>query len=711
MGGAVDRRGGFAGPLLLALVVSGLSPGVTRGADGAEILPGDPHAAVVADVDGDGAADLVRIQSADARRHVVDAWTRGDGAWERIGSIPIPTLDPSGGGEPVSGADASALLVWHAAGRARALVVARWGAPANDPTGFPCCLSMFEVVARDGDLALEPIAADGGMAEVVHAVDIDADTTDELVRIQSSPDGESGSMEVLRWDGTAFRSLVLEQSAEWTWGLWVGDTDGHAGEDLLVGPTPDGSLRRLAWADGGITAEVTHLDVGEQTGGWIAAIADGALVLTMPDELRVVRWPRGEQPAATARRRGGSYPSPAVFGAGAGTLLAVTESTDLPDDLFSQIMIYDLALDRLGVVAGEPSAARIGRTISTRTMSGRAIERYLAPYAGPFPAAAGDPARRFMWSGTLLEAGPGGRFEARPLAPLAGLQPIGLAGPGGAWLVLSAGFPGGDGVAYLYPGMVPPGTGRVSVVPMDELMGPDRQAVTVEVRGAAAVGGPIDGVTELIAATRGFEVAVTAPPGSWVQAWDGRAMHEPTVGQEPTVVEVAPSRTRHDEDSPIRAWVVVATPAGQATVVEWSGTFVADGPELNVTGATDGLSFSATVRGVVGPHASVSIDGLPADVDRAGRFATTVDAWPWPRRVEVVARDPIGNEAVERIEVIGLVDYRGLPWPLIGGLATLGAGAALFVRTPSRRSRPVPSSGDGQLEELDSIDASSFDGR
>lgn len=316
-----------------------------------------------------------------------------------------------------------------------------------------------------------------------------------------------------------------------------------------------------------------------------------------------------------------------------------------------------------------------------------------------------------MWGGTLLEAGPDGRFDARPLAPLAGLQPIGLAGPGDAWVVLSAGFPGGDGVAYLYPGMVPPGTGRISVVPMDDLMGPDREAVTVEVRGAAAVGGPVDGVTELLAGTVGFEVAVIAPSGSWVQAWDGRTMHERTIGQEPNIVAIAPSRTRRDEDSPIRAWVVVATPAGQATIVEWSGTFVADGPELNVSSATDGLSFSATVRGVVGPHASVSIDGRAADVDRAGGFTTTVEAWPWPRRVEVVARDPIGNEAVERIEVIGLVDYRGLPWPLIGGLATLGAGAALFVRTPSRRSRPAASSGDGRLEELDSIDASSFDGR
>ena len=109
MGGAVGIRGGLVAPYLLALIVSGLVPGATRAAEGAEILPGDPHAAVVADVDGDGAADLVRVQVADARRHVVDAWSRDEGAWERIGSAPIPRLHPSGGDErSVPGTDASA---------------------------------------------------------------------------------------------------------------------------------------------------------------------------------------------------------------------------------------------------------------------------------------------------------------------------------------------------------------------------------------------------------------------------------------------------------------------------------------------------------------------------------------------------------------------------------------------------------------------------
>ena len=94
-----------------------------------------------------------------------------------------------------------------------------------------------------------------------------------------------------------------------------------------------------------------------------------------------------------------------------------------------------------------------------------------------------------------------------------------------------------------------------------------------------------------------------------------------------------------------------------------------------------------------------------------GAFATTVDAGPWPRSVIVAARDPLGNEVVERVEVIGLYDYRGLPWAAIVGVATLIAGAVLFLRIPRRRPAHVPELGDGRLEELDPIDGATLHGR
>ena len=79
-----------------------------------------------------------------------------------------------------------------------------------------------------------------------------------------------------------------------------------------------------------------------------------------------------------------------------------------------------------------------------------------------------------------------------------------------------------------------------------------------------------------------------------------------------------------------------------------------------------------------------------------------MDAPPWPRTVVVVARDPFGGEQRATVEVIGLVDYRGLPWVPIAGAATLVGGAVLFLRTP--RHRPLaerPGLDDGRLEDLD----------
>ena len=94
-----------------------------------------------------------------------------------------------------------------------------------------------------------------------------------------------------------------------------------------------------------------------------------------------------------------------------------------------------------------------------------------------------------------------------------------------------------------------------------------------------------------------------------------------------------------------------------------------------------------------------------------GAFGTTVDVGPWPRAVIVSARDPLGNEVVELVEVIGLYDYRALPWAAIVGVATLSAGAVLFLRIPRRRSPDAPEIGDGRLEELDPIDGATLHGR
>jgi hypothetical protein len=214
-----------------------------------------------------------------------------------------------------------------------------------------------------------------------------------------------------------------------------------------------------------------------------------------------------------------------------------------------------------------------------------------------------------------------------------------------------------------------------------------------------------------VAAGDGFAVTVGAPVGSWVAAWDGRSVTGLTMAEPQTTMEIAARRRQSEKNEAIHASLMVVTPDGQATIVEWEGLFIREPLELTVGGRTDAFALSATVDGSVGANGTVTVDGRAVSVAADGRFGTTVDAAPWPRAVVVGARDPLGNEVVERIEVVGLYDYRGLPWVAIAVGMTLAAGAVLFVRIPQRRSYELPGLGDGRLEELDPIDGAGLDGR
>src|SRR5687768_4233420 len=197
---AVGTRGGLAPTLLLALLAAA-APAASLAAEPSRtvLLPGDSHAAVVADLDGDEANELVRIVGDQEIGHVVEAWALDDEAWTLRGSATIPELTRSAGDRRiVPGSDASALLVWRAEGRARVLVWAKWGAPADDQDAFPCCVNVYELIWQDGATRLERRALDGGMADSVQALDVDGDGTDELVRTVFDFDGPPAAIEVLR---------------------------------------------------------------------------------------------------------------------------------------------------------------------------------------------------------------------------------------------------------------------------------------------------------------------------------------------------------------------------------------------------------------------------------------------------------------------------------------------------------------------------------
>ena len=56
-------------------------------------------------------------------------------------------------------------------------------------------------------------------------------------------------------------------------------------------------------------------------------------------------------------------------------------------------------------------------------------------------------------------------------------------------------------------------------------------------------------------------------------------------------------------------------------------------------------------------------------VDRRGRFRVETRLAPWPQTIRLVATDPAGNASTTELSVIGGVDYRRFPWPLITALA------------------------------------------
>lgn len=137
-------------------------------------------------------------------------------------------------------------------------------------------------------------------------------------------------------------------------------------------------------------------------------------------------------------------------------------------------------------------------------------------------------------------------------------------------------------------------------------------------------------------------------------------------------------------------------------VHRFEGTFAVEVPTVAARASGAGL-LRATVTGRTLPGSSVRVDGRSVEVSRFGGFRVEVSAPPWPRMVEIEVRDPLGRAALERVEVLGVVDYRSWPWIPIVGTATLALAAILFVRTPTRRSEThdrVAWDG-GELEEID----------
>jgi hypothetical protein len=671
-------------------------------------LPGEAYSAVVVDIDEDGASDLVRIRRDGRTRHVIEAWSMGAAAPALLGSHPIPMVAPDGDDARAAGSDASGLVLWHLGGRVRVLAIGTWAELGPSASEGTCCLAILEVDVTPDGLSVEERPVDPGRAEVIQAADLDGDGTDELIRRTPIGPEPAPAIEILRWDGAAFRSGFVERGPRAEGPFWVGDSDGVAGDDLLFGPSRGGEVLRVTLRAGVPRTEFARVPVGEGFDGWIAGIAEGSLVMSSSSGLQLIRWPNGEGAHNVARAAGAMFVTGIVNGQD-GALIAMQGASPGPFGIGDTLKLYDANLRRLGEIRASPAAMALGELLSQRGISTEGWQRFPWPYTGPFLAADASPEDDLVWNGVLITTGGQGGYETSPIALMPNMQPIGRIGPDDGWIAMITGYVYGATTAYLFPDSMPSGYGGITLTPVSDVVDADPPAGSsvIDARGAVLVSEPRGATTELIAPGDGFDAVVRAPPGSWLATWNGADLDEQAMAAGTETIHFAPGRTASaDENAPIRAAVIVTTPEGHVTVVAWSGSFVREPPPLRVEEQTDTFSFAATLEGDVdGPGTTVEVDGEPVATNPAGQFELSIGAVPWPHDVVVTVRDAVGNVTTERVQVIGLLDYRGLPWAVIAVAATIGAGALLFARIPRGRFRSATGTpdrdGDGRLEELD----------
>ena len=233
---------------------------------------------------------------------------------------------------------------------------------------------------------------------------------------------------------------------------------------------------------------------------------------------------------------------------------------------------------------------------------------------------------------------------------------------------------------------------------VDDLLEPEPSLpASVELVGAAFAA---DG-EQLLSGPDGFAAVLDAPPGTLVLS-SGLGTESLEVGAVPLSVAFTHRGGDGESNSDFAYGLMAVLPDGRVLVEEWEGTVVREPPSLEATSATSTFELGARVAGTASPYAEVAVDGRPVEVGVDGAFEVAVDAPPWPVDVVVVARDPLGNETSSSVQVIGFVDYRGLPWLPIIGLMTALVGAYALLRVPRRRAGPAPAwAGDGTLEEIE----------
>jgi hypothetical protein len=657
---------------------------------GTVVLPGPPTLqAVVADLDGAGSRDLVRlVRGADASQ-LLEVWREAGGAWARLGDGVEVVAPEIGRFDAVHAPGPARLLVRTDGARERVAIVRQ---PSFDPPGLEpeCCLEIHDVVPTRDGVELRPVGSAPAAVDAILALDLDGDGVDELLASRSlRPLGRTAYPSealVFRWDGDRFGPPTLTELPVGSGNtpFVLGETDGVPGQEAgLIATAARSELYRLVLDDGDrIRAERAGI-VAESAMAVPLAEGPGVAVVGPIRGLTVHRWPAASELGPELGHRSGTDVRllGSVAGKGGWSLL-VAPGDDVPIETLS---LPELApLDRTLVA----SAAAMTTLSSTS----------LRPYRGPLPGGAPDGGPAVIHDGVLSPI----RGAPMPVRSLAEAHPVGLLGPARGWLAVATGLGMGaplDRAGGRLEALGVPASGSVAIVPAELALAPERDGGVLEPELRDAHVLDADGMLGI--PPSGFAATVRAPAGSWMftGVGDGSAyglQAVPESGQAEVEIPVPRALLPYGGD---RVWMAVTTPGGATHVGTWTVLALTAAPPLEARAVTAVIgSSSVEVRGRTAPFVSVTVGGQSVQTMPDGAFVGSVDLPPWPTEVEVLATDPVGNVASLTLVGVGLFDYRGLPLIPITLAALAVLAGVLYVRAPRRAAW---AGGEESLEELD----------
>ena len=684
----------------LALVVT-IGPSLIAIPDepGAEVIvEAAIYQAVAADLDADGAREIVVLAHGDGSAIAATAWGESDGVWRRIGQ-PLEVVPGASIPGVASLGTPLRLLVRSVEGRDR-LTLVRQPQYRDEEGGGRCCLLLHDLVLDSGALRLVQVTPTRASVDSIHVIDLDGDRTDEIVTTTSvlplADISFPTDVRIYRWsdDRLALTESRLDVGSGDT-PFVLGDSDGQPGEELgLIATAGRPTLYRLSLADDGdvLVAE----DAGLVASGATAVPADDGrgVAILVGRALSVHQWPAGQ-----ALQPPGSEVPMGLDATFLGTVtLAGVDSVlvrqTVGGDRVHALGLPGLVPPRFGAIARSPAAAAFG--------SGP-----VAPYVGPLNGGGPDGEATIVYGGRLLSSWPRSNpepFTGVRFATMAGAQPIGLVGADRSHLALLHGTtaPPIDPRGGRLEAPTLAALSAVSVAPLDLALDPESEDAALEPTVDLAI--PLGPRRSIAVGPGGFTATVAAPPGSRVYvASEDPSVVETTVavaGTGTVDVPIAPSGVTTPSPR-YRAVLGVTTPAGHSYLATWEVRVFDGPPPLEVAVTTPLGSGDVQVTGRSATYASVTIDGEPVPLDSDGGFVVRRPLPPWPTDVAVTATDPFGNVAERAVTGVGWFDYRGLPWIPIVVASVAAAAIVLYLRVPRPTPEPRRAEDDAVLEEIE----------